>query len=698
MRKLLLFSFLFSFLFYIAQQAYAKSYYIGLNGLDSNPGTMSQPFKSLSKGLLLAQAGDSILFLPGKYLLQNLKDASVTTYYLPITKAGLPEKPIVIKSASTDPKQFATIDGERVPGSYNSTSTMRAGCLYLTSTASWINIENFNFQNCWEDVITIMGSSYITIRGVQALGGKHFAYGKLISHHILIENCEWQQDKRIWTEWGFYDSAADGGTGEACLGWCDIHHGSKVHFNGSFFDCKGGGAVIRNNTIKNAFNGIQMWSASTHLNNNFEIYNNYLDSIIDNAIEPETGIHNLHFYHNILNNINLGVFSYHETVGGPVYFYGNTGYHAGSPLANTMPVPVRIYKFSESLNPGEIHIYNNSFYYGQAFKKLSKQTGEYPFIRHYNNAYFHKEGDMGPDFLWVDTTDWKFDYDCSNKPWATSITAKGQESHGLKSTNPLFSDPLKGNFKLQSTSSCFDKGLNIPDFTQFFQGTNPDIGAYEGNLLVEGPPFAWSIPAGGLTYKDKPRVSRYRVNGNELRLFFSSELDPATVKAGRFKVMGDGTLLSLTTFKPGPTAREVIITFSTAIGSKKLKLCMNPLPLGVNGEQATNWASAIETFSCPLITNTSEVQLSNEPDQFGFIQVCNDKINLKLAHQGNVELEFFDVYGRLVRRSGEGFKEAGLHEALLPSDLLPGVYLLIMKVGNNKENFKAYSAKVCVNE
>src|SRR5690606_18902326 len=38
-----------------------------VNGNDQNPGTAAQPVKSLTRGLALAQAGDTVFVLPGVY-------------------------------------------------------------------------------------------------------------------------------------------------------------------------------------------------------------------------------------------------------------------------------------------------------------------------------------------------------------------------------------------------------------------------------------------------------------------------------------------------------------------------------------------------------------------------------------------------------------------------------------------------------
>lgn len=61
----------------------ATNYYVATNGSDSNPGTLSQPFKTITHGLGTIQNGDSLYIRAGTYYLMN-----ESPVYYPFTRSG----------------------------------------------------------------------------------------------------------------------------------------------------------------------------------------------------------------------------------------------------------------------------------------------------------------------------------------------------------------------------------------------------------------------------------------------------------------------------------------------------------------------------------------------------------------------------------------------------------------------------------
>jgi hypothetical protein len=188
-----------------------------------------------------------------------------------------------------------------------------------------------------------------------------------------------------------------------------------------------------------------------------------------------------------------------------------------------------------------------------------------------------------------------FDYDCSNEPWPEDILRTGQEAHGLENTDPEFLDPAAGDFRLRDGSPCRDRGLVIDGFTQGYSGPAPDIGAYDGEELVEGPPFQTLVPPDGLGFEERPRVTRHRVSDRELRLFFSWPLDAASLALEAVHLAADGARCRIESVELETSGREVVILAAREIEGA-LQLWLDPLPLGDNGQPATHWASTIETL------------------------------------------------------------------------------------------------------
>ena len=110
----------------------------------------------------------------------------------------------------------------------------------------------------------------------------------------------------------------------------------------------------------------------------------------------------------------------------------------------------------------------------------------------------------------------------------------------MQNTDPQFVNKRERDYRLKASSPCIDRGKVIPGFTQSYEGKAPDIGAYEGDKLVEGPPFYTRIPPGGLLYTEKPRITRHRVKGPVLTVFFSWPLRPATLSAKAVKLTVNG--------------------------------------------------------------------------------------------------------------------------------------------------------------
>jgi hypothetical protein len=186
-----------------------------------------------------------------------------------------------------------------------------------------------------------------------------------------------------------------------------------------------------------------------------------------------------------------------------------------------------------------------------------------------------------------------FDYDFSNQPWQSHLLDKGQEANGIVAPDPGWTDPANGDYRLQPDSICIDAGTVIPGFTQSYDGAAPDIGAYEGDKLVEGPPFYIRVPSGGLGYAEKPRITRHRVSGSQLTLFWSWPLDPATVENDQIVITADGRDVAVTGHSIAAPYRELVLTLDRDIEGATLEIDFESFPTGDNGETATLWASTI---------------------------------------------------------------------------------------------------------
>lgn len=442
---------------------------------------------NIQDALTAAPPGATIRLLPGTYS------------KIDINVSGMPEKPITLISDSSDPTQYAIIDGGNTTGEkYNQG--------IVISNASWLVIENLKFQNCWENIIELDNSSYITVRGCDFKEGKTVVYTKEGTHHVLMEYNNWKQREEIWYEWT----------------WADVHH-SEVedlrHYSGSFYDGPWtgtgrnqgyGAAVIRHNQGSHLFNWLAMWSNGPKYQANIEVYGNRTDYVRDNVIEPEYYTFNLHVYHNEFNQTASRVFSllhneelpYDDpsfALNGPMYVYGNVGsWDASDPIP---PEAIGPYDYTPSyavvknckwFNGEPVMFYHNSWKYNKFGLPNSVDNDRQ--MLHYNNIGVYDEGYGIQQSMQFAEWGNDFDYDFSDKAWQTHLLDKGQEANGIVAPDPGWTDPASSDYRLQPDSVCVDAGMVIPGFTQSYDGAAPDIGAYEGDQLVEGPPFYVRVP------------------------------------------------------------------------------------------------------------------------------------------------------------------------------------------------------------
>jgi hypothetical protein len=88
-----------AYMMYRARSAPERVFYVSPAGSDNNPGTLTQPFKTLSKGTSVLRPGD-LLYLRGGTYQQRLRLASSGTALQPIVVSGYPGETAIIDGAN----------------------------------------------------------------------------------------------------------------------------------------------------------------------------------------------------------------------------------------------------------------------------------------------------------------------------------------------------------------------------------------------------------------------------------------------------------------------------------------------------------------------------------------------------------------------------------------------------------------------
>ena len=486
---------------------------------------------------------------------------------------GLPEFPIVIMGENEDE---CFINGNSLPG----VKLKKFGC--QIDNSSWIVIQNLNFYNCWTDIIKVNNSNYISIKNCSAKGGKRFLYTEgFSSHHFLIENCHWEQDEKVWTHADDYS-------------WDEIHHGKYSYYNGSIFQSarSGGVFVLRNNTIRNTFNAFRL---SQVLNNEFdylsasngEIYNNVIINTSDNVLEPENYCSNLHFYHNQLINGHAFI-SITEVGGGPIYIYGNTGLSE-----ENCEDGWTIFKLSNDERSLEkpLYIFNNSWDVDYDIFGSINNIWKNNHIKHFNNAYFIRNQKHFGIYNIGENNE--YDFDCSNLKFPAIIDSSNYEQNGIIA-DPQFRNSLAGDFRLKRNSPCINTGNNPVEFEITINDELPDIGCFQGETKIEGPPFRFEQPAIKPEYIEKPRIVRHKTESSSLTIWFSAPIKTNKNFENEVQLIQSNKALIISKIELSGDGYILKIYSTDKIEKNKIALAFKDFPKGKNGEIGTSWASTIK--------------------------------------------------------------------------------------------------------
>ena len=556
--------------------AQQKTVYVGAAGDNAADGlTAAHPLKTFAEAIKQLLPGDTLYLLPGVYHEKMVFD----------NKKGEAEKYIYIYGVPG--KEKPVIDG----GAAVPAMELENNWIEINKSA-WIEFGDLSFINGWTDPIRVTNSAYISFRNCDIKGGRKVILGTgAETHHLLVEGCTWDQGgEALWT----LEKDARG-----VDGWLSMHHELMGYFNGTLVDSRasGGSFVIRNNRISNAYNGIRLTSKKGY-DANIEVYNNTLNNIRDNDFEPEHYAFNLHIYHNRSHNIHKTL-SVDDVAGGYIYYYGNTiSMDADEWSKKICSGFNKIYGGEDSLS-FPLYIFNNSFFgYGKNFNAMEKKARQ---LKHFNNAYFFAGAD-GWVLKYVDPTN-AFENDLSNKPWPQSLVEHNMEQQG-KIADVRYVNSAKGDLHINSNSPAKDAGriMSFPElgWTQAYKGKAPDIGAYENNDLVEGPPFRFRLPdSAKFSYKERPRIVRYRAEGKKLFIYFSDQINTSSVTPLTILLGSHGRRIAVFDASFPNSKYELVIETKTKIDPATIAIGFQSLPRGMNGMPVTYWASVLPVFTRP---------------------------------------------------------------------------------------------------
>jgi hypothetical protein len=248
------------------------------------------------------------------------------------------------------------------------------------------------------------------------------------------------------------------------------------------------GAIVRGNELHNFFNGIYTGSSAALENSEIafdtDIYNNHIQHIGDDALEPEGACINNRFRNNTVDTTLVGI-SLAPVTQGPTWilrssFTNFTGtsikwdlHSDGIVLIyqNTSWTNVKDLNAMSMIHPVYNSVMRNNIFQGNGYAFEEPFTGSRG--HDWNNDNWHTtRGAAGPHFKW----------EKKNYNTITALcTGTGLECRGYEDV-PGFVNPNSGDFTLLQSSPNVDRGVVIPGINDVFEGNAPDVGAYESGF------------------------------------------------------------------------------------------------------------------------------------------------------------------------------------------------------------------------
>lgn len=428
-------------------QGTIHTYHVAKTGNDTTgDGSSGSPWLTVQKAANTVIAGDTVYVHAGTY-----------SEMVTITADGNSSNFITFMPYSTDE---VIIDG----------GSSRNNGFYLNS-ADYVRISGFTIQNTLKNGFLVSGCSYSIIdnntindptvgstTGVE--GGVRLDNG---SDHMIIRD----NDVTV--------TAASDVDMTAFTWW---YAGSSNVFHDN--------TVTGNSITKDGFGGGP--ENSDGYMNNSDIYDNVVTGVRDDGIQLEGSDINTAVWGNTLLSNFIGIGFCPVNIG-PNYVFRNV-------IVSNPTTGSAAYKLGDG-SFGRVYIYHNTSYTtgGQdGYKETNPGTGE---VVSRNNIvisgrYVFEFGSA------MDTNTMKFDYDCMYTTdgsrfvkWdgglvttLAAFQAIGQETHGITTATPGFTNAGSNDFTLVEGSACinagtFIQGFNDADSPWPYSGDAPDMGAFE---------------------------------------------------------------------------------------------------------------------------------------------------------------------------------------------------------------------------
>jgi len=460
------------------------------------------------------QPGDVILVHAGVYKdnrfiyggfdknVENYGTSFDGTYYL--TASGTPEKPILIKAAG---------DGEVVfDGNGNDTLFNLLAANYNYFDGITVRNTNVGFLLGIKDIAGADGFTLVHSRAINVGRVVRDDWAKSKDYYIADNVFLGRHDPEhitswiggdVWAKYPGYPAPI---TSEYAVKVYGQGHVVAHNYVANFHD------AIDNATFGNPSDKPGEYGASV------DFYGNDMFNITDNCIELDGGVHNMRAFDNRCANTAQLAYSTQPIFGGPAYIFRNISYNnttAGALKLLDNPAGILVYNntfigAAGALGPASNMHFRNNLIVGDGWKKPIFQVKTFT---PYSTSDYNGFGlnPVAGNFAWDGPPFGAANGDRTHKSYdalAVYQKASGQDIHSVvvgldafvhvtptDETDPRkLYEPEKLDFRLRPRSAAIDKGMVLPTITDGYQGSAPDLGAYEfGSVLPHYGPEIWPV-------------------------------------------------------------------------------------------------------------------------------------------------------------------------------------------------------------
>lgn len=460
-RLLVALAFAFTLSGLTASAAFANEYYVAPTGSDSNPGTISDPWKTFTKALRSVSGGDTVYFRAGTYA------------------GGV--APFDLHPPAGEWITFKPYDDEAVI--IDSGNTAGDGAIELHG-ASYLIFDGFEITNKGYNYTLAASPCDIHIESCQVLASSmgtsggwgivihppYYGNARTSTHNLIIRNNHIHHNisTGIMGGSGINPSHGPGGYPDPTGTYNVAVLNNHIHHNGYPKLLTGYGLYVTGNRWLVSGNVVHDNSGNNLRIGNISAGNHCEDWIVENNV-----FHSSHspFWHRAEATI-------YEFGWGAVLYGLVGGVFRNNIVYNNRGVGV----WSVNVDPSKPTLVYNNTIYGNALSGLvlsRKSFGKNNIV--YENARVQPS----PEILVKGDSIAEYNL-VGGSSILISTTESGIEKNNIQGVDPLFVNAAAGDFGIQPTSPAIDTGTTLAEVPDDFTGADRpegvayDIGAFEG--------------------------------------------------------------------------------------------------------------------------------------------------------------------------------------------------------------------------